>query len=187
MKRNTTKQLTLSGVAMALSIVLGMLPIIRMPNGGSITLASMLPIIFVAVLTNTKWGILTAFSYSLIQIAREFYPPPTPNLLNFALVVALDYIIAFTILGFAGIFIKKIKNKAIAIGVGTCMVMSVRYLCSFLSGILIWGIYAPAGMPAWQYSLIYNGSYMIPEIILTTILAMLLYPFIVKITKHRFS
>lgn len=186
MKKNATKQLTLSGIAISLSIVLSIIPIIRMPNGGSVTLASMLPLILVAVLTNTKWGILTAFSYSIIQIVMGFYPPPTPSLLNFVLIILLDYIIAFTFVGFAGVFMKKIKNKVVAIGMGTCMVMSMRYLCSFLSGVLIWGIYAPAGMPAWQYSLIYNGSYMIPEIILTTILAMLIYPLITKISKRIF-
>ena len=49
----------------------------------------------------------------------------------------------------------------------------LRYLCSFLSGIIIWKEYAPETMPVWLYSLGYNGSYMIPEIILTAIAAVL--------------
>lgn len=50
----------------------------------------------------------------------------------------------------------------------------LRYLCSFLSGILIWGAYAPENMPVWLYSLTYNGSYMIPEAILSTVVAIIL-------------
>ena len=49
----------------------------------------------------------------------------------------------------------------------------LRYLCSFLSGIIIWREYAPETMPVWLYSLGYNGSYMIPEIILTAVASVL--------------
>ena len=49
-----------------------------------------------------------------------------------------------------------------------------RFLCSFASGILIWGEYAPEGQPVWLYSLTYNGGYMLPELIITVAAAVLL-------------
>ena len=73
---------------------------------------------------------------------------------------------------FIGSPFKKYRSLSVGVGVfGVCM---LRYLCSFLSGILIWGAYAPEDMPVWLYSLTYNGSYMIPEAVLSTVVAIIL-------------
>ena len=83
--------------------------------------------------------------------------------------VLLDYLIAFTALGTACVFAKPFHNNTLGVIVSTGAVGLIRYLCSFLSGILIWGGYAPEDMPVWLYSLTYNASYMIPEIIITCV------------------
>ena len=59
-------------------------------------------------------------------------------------------------------------RKTLWYGVGAAVVCFLRFVCSFLSGIVIWGAYAPEGTPVWIYSLTYNGGYMLPELIITT-------------------
>ena len=80
----------------------------------------------------------------------------------------------FTLLGLAGAIAKPFKNRLVGVAVGTAAVCGIRFLCSFLSGVLIWGNLSD-GLPAWTYSLTYNGSYMLPETILTTVAAVLIY------------
>ena len=88
--------------------------------------------------------------------------------------ILLDYVLAFTLLGLAGAIAKPFKNRLVGVAVGTAAVCGIRFLCSFLSGVLIWGNLSD-GLPAWTYSLTYNGSYMLPETILTTVAAVLIY------------
>ena len=87
--------------------------------------------------------------------------------------VLLDYLFAFTVLGLAGLFLPLFKNKLIGAAVGTAICGALRFLCSFLSGVLIWGNLTD-GLAAWTYSLTYNGSYMLPETLLTVVGAVLL-------------
>ena len=96
------------------------------------------------------------------------------RLLWYILVILLDYVIAYTVLGLAGIIAKPFLKPVKGAVVGTLAVTAVRYLCHIASGILIWGVYAPEGTPVWLYSLLYNGSYMVPEMIITTIVVGLL-------------
>ena len=79
-----------------------------------------------------------------------------------------------TLLGLACTIAKPFSNKLVGVGVGTAVVCFIRFMCSFLSGVLIWGNLSD-GLPAWTYSLTYNGSYMLPETIMTTIAAVLIY------------
>ena len=88
--------------------------------------------------------------------------------------ILLDYVLAFSFLGLACVFAKPFKNKLVGVAVGSAAVCVLRFLCSFLSGVLIWGNLSD-GLPAWIYSLTYNGSYMLPEGIMTTIAVVLLY------------
>lgn len=87
--------------------------------------------------------------------------------------ILLDYVLAFTLLGLAGAIAKPFSNRLVGVAVGTAVVCLFRFLCSFLSGVLIWGNLSE-GLPAWTYSLTYNGSYMVPETIMTTIAAVLI-------------
>ena len=85
----------------------------------------------------------------------------------------LDYIFAFMALGLAQFFARPFKNRVAGVAVGTFMAGFLRFLCSFLSGVLVWGN-LNEGLPAWTYSLVYNGSYMLPETLLTMVAAVLL-------------
>ena len=167
-----TKKLTASALMVALATVLMIISkLIPAPwlQGGSITLASMVPIITVDILFGTKWGVCASVSYALLQMMFGFYPPPTQTLLYFILVILLDYIFAFGVLGLSGIFYSLMGKRRFAISVSAFVVTTLRYICHIMSGILIWGVYAPEGQSVLAYSLVYNGTYMVPEIIITTI------------------
>lgn len=179
-----TKKLTTSAVLIALSTVLVFASkLIPSPwlQGGSVTLASMVPIILISFINGTRWGILSGFVFSLIQMMTGFYPPPTQNFISFVLVIFLDYIFAFSILGCADIFKRLTKNRVWSECFSGVIVTSLRYLCHILSGILIWGVYAEEGQTVLAYSITYNGSYMIPEIIITGVVIALITPVIRKI------
>ena len=175
---NTTKKITASALMIALATVLmwvsKLLPAPWL-QGGSVTLASMVPIITVGILFGTKLGLCSSLAYALIQMMFGFYPPPTQTLLYFVLVVLLDYILAFGVLGVSGWFFRLFKKKFFAIPLSAFIVTSLRYLCHIISGILIWGVYAEEGQSVLAYSLIYNGTYMIPEIIISTIVTAIIF------------
>ena len=174
MKKDTTLTLVECALMIALSTVLSMLTLFKMPQGGSITCASLVPLVIVSYRHGTKWGVGTAFAHSLLQMMLGFEAPPAKTFLAFLGVVMLDYVLAFTVLGLASFFGRPFKKRAVSVAVGSAAVCLLRYLCSFLSGILLWGEYAPADMPVWLYSLTYNGSYMIPETIITAVVTVIL-------------
>jgi thiamine transporter len=95
--------------------------------------------------------------------------------------VLLDYVLAFTVLGTAAFFGKPLKDRRAAAALGASSVVFLRFLCSFISGIVIWGSYAPAGTPVWLYSLTYNGSYMLPELIITALGALIVVPLLDRV------
>ena len=181
-----TKKLTLSAIMVALSTVLVILSkLIPAPwmQGGSITLASMVPIIAASIVIDLKWGLLTGIVFSIIQMMTGFYPPPTQNFISFFLVVMLDYVVAFGVLGLADLFYQMMNKKIWAIPVSGIIVTTLRYVCHILSGILIWGVYAEEGQTVLAYSVTYNGSYMIPEIIITGVVLSILSKIIIKYAK----
>lgn len=173
-----TKKLTLSAMLTALSFVLilasKLLPA-PWTQGGYITIASMVPIILVSVILGTKWGLASGFVFSLIQMMTDFYLPPATTFLSFIGVIMLDYVIAFTVLGLADVFVKLLGNKTWAIPVSGAIVTTLRYVMHVLSGLLIWGAFADTDCVP-LYALIYNGSYMIPEIIITTTVLAIIAP-----------
>lgn len=174
MKKNNTVILVECALMIALSTVLSMIKVFELPQGGSITLASMAPLVLVSYRHGVKWGLGTAFVHSLLQMLLQFSAPPAKTLTAFALVVLLDYVLAFTVLGSAAFWGKPIRNRSASIAFGAAIAVFLRFLCSFASGILIWGEYAPEGTPVWLYSLIYNGSYMLPELVITSVVTVAL-------------
>ena len=168
-----TRILVECALMIAAGTVLSNFKIYELPNGGSVTFLSMLPFVLVSFRHGAKWGLFTGFVNSLLQMLLGFYAPPAPGLLPLVGMILLDYVLAFTLLGLAGAFAKPFRNRLVGVAVGTAAVCLIRYLCSFLSGVLIWGNLSE-GLPAWVYSLGYNGSYMIPETILTTVAAVLI-------------
>ena len=174
---NKTKKLTTSALLVALATVLMWVSkLIPAPwlQGGSVTIASMVPIIAVGIMFGTKWGLCSSLAYAILQMMFGFYPPPTQTFLNFVLVILLDYIIAFGGLGLSGIVFNLSGRKAFSAGLSAFAVTLLRYLCHIISGILIWGVYAE-GESVLIYSLVYNGTYMIPEIIISTVVTTLIF------------
>ena len=174
-----TRTLVECALMIALGTVLANIKIFEMPNGGSITLLSMLPFILISFRHGVKWGLFTGFVNSLLQMLLGFYAPPAGTVAAFAGVILLDYVLAFTLLGLAGAIAKPFKSRLLGVAAGTASVCFIRFLCSFLSGALLWGSYQEyyewaKGMSVWLYSFLYNGSYMLPELLLTTICAVIL-------------
>ena len=155
----TTKQLVFSAAAIAISIVCSMIKLFEMPMGGSVTLLSMLFVVLIAYWYGSYVGIMTAVAYGLVQFVMEpiFYTLPQ---------MLLDYPLAFGALGLAGFFGKKKWGLQIGYLVG----VAGRFVFSTLSGVIFFASYAPEGMNPWVYSILYQGSYLLPEAIITLIL-----------------
>lgn len=185
--KNEIKKLTFGSCMVALAVVLTLLsqliPSSFWPQGGSVTVAAAAPIIVTAIVCGTKWGVISALVYSLIQMATGFYPPPVQTWYYFLIVVLLDYVVAFGVFGLAGEFYRLMKRKIWAIPLSGVIVLAVRYLCHFISGVLIWGVYAPEGQPVWIYSLVYNGLYMVPEIIINAVVLAVLAVFVRRLEE----
>lgn len=165
-----TRKLTTSAIMIAASTVLMLLSKLlpSLPWGGSVTLASMVPLVLLSLMLGIKWGVFAGIVFGIIQMLTGFYPPPTQTVPAFLLVIVLDYLLAFGVLGTASAFYRLLGKKSWAVPVSGFLVASLRYLCHIASGILIWGVYAEEGQTVLTYSILYNGSYMIPEILLTT-------------------
>jgi thiamine transporter len=204
MKENKkrTEALTLSAVmiafAISISAICSAVPFLNLPFGGGFTIASMLPIIVVAYMYGTKWGLLTAFVYSFMQmllgfntVSSFFLPGDSQMIFHRAIIVCLiDYVVAYTVLGLGGVFRKKFGARK-ALCLGSIFAITLRYLAHIVSGAIFFGTWAEwfftqEGFPAWGqsilnslsgdtlslvYSIIYNGTYMIPEIIITAVVA----------------
>ncbi len=174
MKNEKTKIMVEGAVMAALATVLSFIPLYQLPWGGTVTLLSMLPITVFAIRRGAKWGFTVAFVYSLIQFAQGvmkglFGWGLTPGML--AACILLDYIAAFTVLGIAGIFRKK--NLPGWIG-GIALAVGLRFLMHFLSGAVIWQSVGElwegfSTDNTYLYSFLYNGCYMLPEMILTVV------------------
>ncbi len=160
-------------IMVALAVVIDLIPMPKWPNGGSVSIAAV-PIIYISYRRGLGWGLASGLVYSIIQLLTGWYAPPAGTLLATGLCVLLDYLLAFTAFGLADIFAKPFKNKLVGYGVGAALVNLVRFICSFLSGWILWSAYAPEGQPAWLYSLTYNGGYMLPNAVLCAVVIVLL-------------
>ncbi|MDD4849494.1 MAG: energy-coupled thiamine transporter ThiT [Gemmiger sp.] len=179
---NSKTRILVEGALMiALATVLSYLKFFDLPQGGSITL-EMLPLVLMGLRNGPKWGCFTGFVHGLLQMMLGFqnvlYCATLPSQLA---CVLLDYLVAFTVLGFAPVFARFFKNDYVGVTVGAVAAGLLRFACSFLSGILVWGAYAPEGTPVWIYSLTYNGSYMVPNCIIMAVICLLLRKFAPKL------
>ncbi len=168
-QKNKTEILAVTGVALALATVLSLIPIWKQPLGGSVTLLSMLPIVFLSIRYGVKHGLISAFLYSLIQLALGFAELSTwgLNAWTWFGAIVFDYIVAFTVLGFAGIWREKSEFMQI---MGVIFAMSLRFVSHFISGVVFFAMWMPEGWSnPYIYSICYNGAYMLPEIIITCV------------------
>lgn len=165
-----------SALAYLLDFVSALLNFKIWPQGGSISFA-MVPIFLMAFRWGIKGGLLTGFLLGLLQFILGFSQ-------IYTIVQGLvDYGVAFTVVGLAGIFAKQVKksleeNKKSQwmtyVILGTFLGSTFRYLAHVYSGIVFFGEYAPEGQPVAIYSLIYNGTYMLPSFIISAIILILI-------------
>ncbi|MGJ7910215.1 energy-coupled thiamine transporter ThiT [Neobacillus sp. LXY-1] len=172
--RFITEVAIFSALAYLLDFAANLLSLKIWPQGGSISIA-MVPIFLMAYRWGLKGGLLTGFILGLLQVVMGFAQ------IYFIVQGFLDYFLAFTVVGFAGIFIRQI-NKSLEEGNKVWMYYSVfgafigsllRYICHVISGAVFFGEYAPKGQPVMIYSLLYNGTYMLPSFIVSAIIVVL--------------
>ena len=166
--KNRTERLVTTAVMIALGTILSFIKVWKMPMGGSVTLLSMLPVALVSLKYGAKWGFFGGFVYSIVQLMLDLGEVTGWGLTPTVLVgtILLDYILAYTALGFCGIFGK---DTTFSIVRGISFAMVVRFLCHFISGSILFGIWAWDGWNVYLYSFCYNGLYMLPEMIFTII------------------
>ena len=172
MKRSQTQIMVECAMLIAFATVLGFIPAYEMPQGGSVTVGGMAPLVIASLRHGKRWGLRTGLTYGIIQsilprgIRNVLYAATLPAQLG---VILLDYIVAYTLIGFACVFAAWFKNRTAGACAGAAVTGFLRYICHFISGILIWGGWAPEGTPVWIHSVTYNAAYMIPETIITVV------------------
>ena len=212
-KRLTESAMLLS-VAIVLELVSKMI-IPEMPFGGQITMVSMLPVVLISYRHGVRWGLTAGFAYALIEmaigtktVAAAFQPGYFGDgtmIGNALLMCLMDYVLAFTALGLGGCFRGKLKSSGAALMCGSLVALGARYLAHIFSGYILFSgwaewFFTQEGFPGWGanlvsslsptllgwvYSIVYNGMYMIPEMVLTAAAALLVAR-IPRITETTF-
>lgn len=206
-----TKILTESAVLLALATLLSLYPKIEgiWANGGSITICSMLPIVLISYRHGLKWGLLSGFAFGILNLVTGGLSVPANS---FGVVIAgalLDYILPYTFIGLGGMFRNTIKSPAYAMIAGIAVSFFLRYICHVISGSVFWydvayateilssdgfafgfgkwlSVRLSGGAIFWAYNLLYNASYMLPELIITSAGAAILAKVLLKIdSKNR--
>ena len=205
--QSKTKRLTESAMLLSVAIVLELVSkmfIPEQPFGGQITFAAMLPVILISYRHGMKWGFLASFTYALIEmviggktVAAAFQPGffgDGTMIGNAIIMCALDYLVAYTLLGLGGIFRNRVEKPGKALMLGSIVAIGARYVSHVASGYILFSGWAEwyftqEGFPAWgaalvanlspemlglAYSVVYNGMYMLPEMALTAVAALLI-------------
>ena len=178
-KRFNVKMLSEGGMMLALAILLNSIRIYQAPNGGSVSAGSMIPILLYAIKWGIGPGIILGSIYGLLDfIFNPFFYHPLQFL--------LDYIIAYGILGIAGIsYAKEVKNYYFAKSIiGTIIAIGGRLFSHVLSGVIFFAEYAGTQNP-WIYSILYNASYLIPELIISIIVISLIWKPLNNLISNR--
>ena len=201
--KRLTESAMLLAVAVVLELCSKMF-IPELPFGGQITLVSMLPVVLISYRHGVKWGLVSGVAYAMIEmaigtktVAAAFQPGYFGDgvmLFNAFLMCLLDYLVAYTMLGLGGLFRNRIENRGKALALGALVALSARYVSHILSGYILFSgwaewFFTQDGFPAWGaglvdalsgemlglvYSIVYNGMYMVPEILLTVTASVLL-------------
>ena len=174
MQNKNIRRLVESALLIAMATVLSEIKISWL-FGGGVTICSMLPLVFLAYRHGFKWGVFSALAYSLIQLLLgldNFAWVPNPTAFKMVLVALFDYLLAYTAIGFAGCFRSPKRDERLSLVIGIVVTFSIRFLCHVISGLFLWADFAWAGI--WT-SVSYNGSYMLPEIVISSLIAWLSY------------
>lgn len=154
-------------IMVALAAALSMIKLLDLPYGGSVTAFSIVPIVVISYRHGVKWGLLTGFVFSLIQLLTGLSSLSYATSMAAAIaIIMLDYVLAFTCIGFAGMFRNIIKNPVASAVTGTITVCVIRYIFHVISGCTVWAGVSIPSSDGLIYSLSYNATYMIPETII---------------------
>ena len=201
--KRLTESAMLLAVAIVLELVSKMF-IPEQTFGGQITIVSMLPVVLISYRHGMRWGFVASFTYALLEMAIGMKTVSSAFLPGFfgdgamignaIIMCLLDYILAYTLLGLGGLFRNKCKKPGVGLMCGSLVALSARYVTHILSGYILFSSWAEyyftqEGFPAWGtqlvdalsptglgwvYSIVYNGMYMIPEILITAVVSLLL-------------
>ena len=201
--RRITESAMLLAVAIVLELV-AKLFIPEQPFGGQITIVSMLPVVLISYRHGVRWGLVASCTYALLEmalgaknVAAAFLPGYFGDgtmILKAILMCLLDYVVAFTVLCLGGVFRNRIRKPGLSLLCGSLVALGARYLTHIASGCILFSgwaewFFTQEGFPAWGaqlvealspeglglvYSAVYNGMYMIPEMIFTAVAAVLL-------------
>ncbi|MGI6527608.1 MAG: energy-coupled thiamine transporter ThiT [Caldicoprobacterales bacterium] len=156
--RFTTRMLVYASMSIALAFVLSYIRLARMPQGGSVTPGSMLPLMLFAYIFGPIPGIITGIAYGFLQYIQD------PYLVHWAQLL-MDYPVAYGMLGLAGLFRKNLIA-------GSFAAIFSRFLMHFLTGILFFAEFA-GDQHVVLYSLGYNGTYLAVEFFICAVIASL--------------
>ncbi len=201
--RRLTESAMLLAIAIVLELI-SKLFIPELPFGGQITLVSMLPVVLISYRHGMKWGFVAAFTYALLEMAigmktvsAAFLPGYFGDgtmIFKAMLMCLLDYVLAYTTLGLGGCFRNKLKDPGVSLMCGSLAALGARFVCHILSGYILFSgwaewFFTQEGFPAWGaqlaealspaalgwvYSIVYNGMYMIPEILITAVVSLII-------------
>jgi thiamine transporter len=157
--------LTETIIMVALAGALYLIKIFTLPQGGSITLGSMVPIFLLALRRGARIGIIGGIAFGLVALVEDVYSGV--EVIFYPAQVILDYPLAFGLLGLSGLF-KKIPVLGVGVGI------AARFCSHFVSGVLFFASYAPAGVSPYVYSALYNAGFLIPEFVITAALLIVL-------------
>ena len=198
--RQLTESAMMIAISVVLEFA-GRMIIPPMPFGGHLTLCAMLPMVVLSYRHGVKWGFSAGLAYSIVQMAlgagtvtaafQPGYFGDGTMIANAVLMCLCDYVLAYSLLGLGGCFRNRIKNKGMSLMCGSLVALGARYLAHIASGYILFAgwaewFFTQEGFPAWgaelvaslspnalgfTYSVVYNGMYMIPEMVITAVAA----------------
>ena len=178
-RKLTTRRMVESAIMLAVGTVLSLFTFTGpWALGGGITFCSMLPLVLISWRYGCGWGLFTALVYSLLQmllgISNVQY---ADSVWTAVLIILFDYVIAFSVIGLSAMFKGRLGNPRLELVLGITVTFLARLACHYVSGVLVWEVLWPneLGWAAPIWSIAYNASYMVPEIIITALVAMLIY------------
>lgn len=148
----SSRQLVFAALMIACTLVLEQLRIFHMPQGGSITLGGMVPLLLLAYLEGPVIGMIGGGIYGLLNLLQDpFVVHPVQ--------VLFDYPLPYMCMGFAALLPEhRILSTVIA--------FAARFLCHVFSGVVFFASYAPADMSPLQYSIVFNATYLLPDFLI---------------------
>lgn len=156
-------------VVISMSVILSFFVIFRLPLGGSVTLAQTLPLIWFSLYRGCKYGTIASCVFGIVKLILSFSMPISDDMFIILYALILDYILSYMVIGFIPLYVKKIKNFRYKMLFGGIFANVLRMIISIISGALVWGKLLLCHKHVWCYSIAYNSSYMIPEIIITAL------------------